>query len=54
MKTLHLRFGGYQKPASIHNQAATFFGQRLSHRLKSELEIQRMLQKTLEEELIVL
>ncbi len=39
MKTLHLRFGGYQKPASIHNQAATFFGQRLSHRLKSELEI---------------
>jgi len=28
-----IRFGGYQMPASIHNQAAAFFGERLRERL---------------------
>jgi len=30
---LHLKFGGYQKPASIHNQAAVRFGELLRERL---------------------
>lgn len=32
-----LKFGGYQKPASIHNQAATRFGELLRERLGSRL-----------------
>jgi len=32
---IHLKFGGYQKPASIHNQAATRFGELLRERLGS-------------------
>lgn len=31
--TLTIKFGGYQKPASIHNQAATRFGELLRARL---------------------
>lgn len=38
---LHLKFGGYQEPASIHNQAAARFGellkQRLGERVRFEL-----------------
>lgn len=30
---LHLKFGGYQEPASIHNQAAARFGELLAGRL---------------------
>ena len=33
MDKLELRFGGYQEPASIHNQAASYFGDRLRARL---------------------
>jgi TRAP-type C4-dicarboxylate transport system substrate-binding protein len=32
-----LKFGGYQKPASIHNQAATRFGELLRERLGSHV-----------------
>ncbi len=32
-----LKFGGYQKPASIHNQAAARFGELLRERLGSKL-----------------
>lgn len=32
-RAIHLSFGGYQAPASIHNQAAAFFGERLRARL---------------------
>jgi TRAP-type transport system periplasmic protein len=34
---LTLKFGGYQKPASIHNQAATRFGELLRQRLGSRI-----------------
>lgn len=37
---LHLKFGGYQKPASIHNQAAARFGQLLRERLRERLGVQ--------------
>jgi TRAP-type C4-dicarboxylate transport system substrate-binding protein len=33
MKPITLRFGGYQPPASIHNQAARRFGERLERTL---------------------
>lgn len=33
MTPITLRFGGYQMPASIHNQAARHFGERLAARL---------------------
>jgi TRAP-type C4-dicarboxylate transport system substrate-binding protein len=33
-----LRFGGYQKPASIHNRAAAFFGELLKKRLGGAIE----------------
>ncbi|MGQ0750028.1 MAG: TRAP transporter substrate-binding protein [Betaproteobacteria bacterium] len=33
MKSITLKFGGYQKPASIHNQAARHFGELLTRRL---------------------
>ena len=32
-----LKFGGYQKPASIHNQAAARFGELLRDRLGGDL-----------------
>jgi TRAP-type C4-dicarboxylate transport system substrate-binding protein len=41
VKPIQLKFGGYQKPASIHNQAARHFGalvtQRLGERVAFEL-----------------
>jgi len=33
MRPTHLRFGGYQPPASVHNQAAEILGQRLTAEL---------------------
>lgn len=33
MNIIDIRFGGYQEPASIHNQAATYFARRLRERL---------------------
>jgi TRAP-type C4-dicarboxylate transport system substrate-binding protein len=33
MDPIAIRFGGYQEPASIHNRAATYFGERLQSRL---------------------
>jgi TRAP-type transport system periplasmic protein len=38
VNTLSLKFGGYQKPASIHNRAAAFFGELLGRRLGDGLE----------------
>lgn len=38
--TTILKFGGYQKPASIHNQAATRFGELLRERLGASLDFQ--------------
>ena len=37
---LKLDFGGYQKPASIHNQAATRFGEVLRERLGEKIDFQ--------------
>ena len=34
---MHIKFGGYQKPASIHNQAAARFGELLRERLGARL-----------------
>ncbi len=39
-EALQLKFGGYQKPASIHHQAATRFGELLRHRLGPALTFQ--------------
>jgi TRAP-type transport system periplasmic protein len=36
MTPITLRFGGYQLPASIHNQAARHFGERLAARLGAD------------------
>jgi tripartite ATP-independent transporter DctP family solute receptor len=33
MEPIELRFGGYQEPASIHNRAASYFGEQLRKRL---------------------
>ena len=33
MKPITIKFGGYQKPASIHNQAARYFGELLTRKL---------------------
>ncbi len=33
MRTTHIRFGGYQPPASVHNQAAEILGKRLTAEL---------------------
>lgn len=38
--TTILKFGGYQKPASIHNLAATRFGELLRERLGASLDFQ--------------
>ena len=40
MPLVNLKFGGYQKPASIHNQAARRFGELLSARLGGALDFQ--------------
>jgi tripartite ATP-independent transporter DctP family solute receptor len=37
---LDIRFGGYQEPASIHNRAAAFFGERLRARLGDRLRFE--------------
>jgi TRAP-type transport system periplasmic protein len=37
MAWINVKFGGYQEPASIHNQAASFFGSRLRERLGSDV-----------------
>ena len=37
MTPLALRFGGYQEPASIHNRAATRFGDLLKERLRDRV-----------------
>ena len=38
--TITLKFGGYQKPASIHNQAALHFGDVLRERLGARIDFQ--------------
>lgn len=40
MGPIDIRFGGYQEPASIHNQAATFFGERLAERLGDRMRFE--------------
>lgn len=40
MSAIIMRFGGYQKPASIHNRAAAFFGELLKQRLGVAIEFQ--------------
>ncbi|MEI7532094.1 MAG: TRAP transporter substrate-binding protein [Betaproteobacteria bacterium] len=40
MTTLKIRFGGYQNPNSIHNQAAVFFGQILQEKLGNDLDFE--------------
>ena len=40
MDAITLRFGGYQEPASIHNQSAAYFGERLRARLGDELRFE--------------
>lgn len=37
MTKLSFKFGGYQEPASIHNQAAGYFGERLRERLGADI-----------------
>jgi TRAP-type C4-dicarboxylate transport system substrate-binding protein len=37
---MQIKFGGYQKPASIHNRAATRFGELLRERLGAPLDFQ--------------
>jgi hypothetical protein len=33
MEPIHIRFGGYQPPTSVHNKAAEVFGNALATRL---------------------
>jgi len=40
MQTIAIRFGGYQEPASIHNQAAAYFCERLRERLGERLQFE--------------
>jgi TRAP-type C4-dicarboxylate transport system substrate-binding protein len=40
MDTITLKFGGYQKPASVHNRAAARFGAALSARLGDRLRFE--------------
>jgi TRAP-type C4-dicarboxylate transport system substrate-binding protein len=40
MKPITIRFGGYQKPASIHNRAAACFGEILRARLGDEIHFE--------------
>ena len=37
MDKVSFKFGGYQEPASIHNQAASYFGERLRERLGKDI-----------------
>ena len=38
MDSILIRFGGYQKPASVHNRAAKLFGEILEERLDDRIE----------------
>lgn len=40
MQAITIRFGGYQEPASIHNRAAEYFGERLRERLGERLRFE--------------
>lgn len=40
MSPLVLKFGGYQEPASVHNRAATRFGERLGERLGNRIRFE--------------
>ena len=40
MNALPLKFGGYQKPASIHNQATRHFGELLTRRLEGRVSFE--------------
>ena len=40
MKPIVIKLGGYQKPASVHNQAAALFGETLKKRLGDRIEFQ--------------
>lgn len=40
MHTIDIRFGGYQPPASIHNRAAAYFGERLAARLGKRMRFE--------------
>lgn len=40
MNAITIRFGGYQKPASIHNRAARLFGDMLTAKLGSRISFQ--------------
>jgi TRAP-type C4-dicarboxylate transport system substrate-binding protein len=42
MNTIHMKFGGYQKPASIHNQAARHFGNLLTSALGDRVSFELM------------
>jgi TRAP-type transport system periplasmic protein len=38
--TIHLKFGGYQEPASVHNQAAGRFGELLTQKLGDRIRFE--------------
>ncbi|MBF0277233.1 MAG: TRAP transporter substrate-binding protein [SAR324 cluster bacterium] len=40
MPPVHIKFGGYQPPSSVHNQAAEVFGQELSMRLGKAVQFE--------------
>jgi TRAP-type transport system periplasmic protein len=40
MDPMHLKFGGYQSPASIHNRAAQYFGNLLKAQLGREFQFE--------------
>jgi len=40
MDPITIRFGGYQEPASIHNQAAAYFGEQLARRLGQQVRFE--------------
>lgn len=40
MDPIEFRFGGYQEPASIHNRAAAYFGERLRQRLGDRIRFE--------------
>jgi tripartite ATP-independent transporter DctP family solute receptor len=40
MEPIRIRFGGYQEPASIHNRAASYFGERLRERLGGRIRFE--------------
>jgi TRAP-type C4-dicarboxylate transport system substrate-binding protein len=40
MEPITIRFGGYQEPASIHNQSAAYFGEQLKSRLGDRIRFE--------------